>query len=362
MNPQKKFQYDIQHAHDHFFRESMQDIDICKELTSLTLPCQLNAELDFEMFEIVKDVFINESLKEFRSDILYRTKLKKMDQWVYLLFEHKSTPDKKTHLQLLRYMVEIWDHYKKQYGSFGLLPVVIPIIIYHGKKRFNFINSLEPLYAIIEEIREFIPDFRKCFLNLAVTKPELIEDSPDHYRGRGKLKMLLLALKYSRTSEVLRVLPQIISISEKVQNGEYDYLEVVLLYLGSVIDERLDDQFWRIIAREHSGGEKYMGTIADKLRRKERLEKERIEKELRKEIEQKEIEIEEKESVIEQKESVIEQKDTVITQKSAELESKDEQLRQIIQLMLKKGIDPRLIRKFGGLSNEKVEKIIREVK
>lgn len=259
-------------------------------------------------------------------------------------------------------MVEIWDHYKKQYGSFGLLPVVIPIIIYHGKKRFNFINSLEPLYAIIEEIREFIPDFKKCFLNLAVTKPELIEDSPDHYRGRGKLKMLLLALKYSRTSEVLRVLPQIIRISEKVQNGEYDYLEVVLLYLGSVIDERLDDQFWRIIAREHSGGEKYMGTIADKLRRKERLEKERIEKELRKEIEQKEIEIEEKESVIEQKESVIEQKDTVITQKTAELESKDEQLRQIIQLMLKKGIDPRLIRKFGGLSNEKVEKIIREVK
>lgn len=82
MNPQKKFQYVIQHAHDHFFRESMQDIEICKELTSLTLPCQLNAELDFEMFEIVKDVFINESLKEFRSDILYSTKLKKMDQWV----------------------------------------------------------------------------------------------------------------------------------------------------------------------------------------------------------------------------------------------------------------------------------------
>ena len=95
----------------------------------------------------------------------------------------------------------------------------------------------------------------------------------------GKLKIFLMALKYSRSPEVLSVLRQIIRIAEKikgVQRWEYDYLDVVLLYTGSVIDETLYEQYCRIIAQEHSGGEKYMGTIADKLRREEREKAERI--------------------------------------------------------------------------------------
>lgn len=77
-----------------------------------------------------------------------------------------------------------------------------------------------------------------------------------------KLKMLLLALKYCRSPEVLSVLRKIIRISEEAQRirkWEYDYLEIVLLCLGTMVDESMDNQFRRIIADEHSGGEKYMG-------------------------------------------------------------------------------------------------------
>ncbi|HON09982.1 MAG TPA: hypothetical protein PLE24_03880 [Chitinispirillaceae bacterium] len=74
--------------------------------------------------------------------------------------------------------------------------------------------------------------------------------------------MLLLALKYCRSPEVLSVLRKIIRISEEAQRirkWEYDYLEIVLLCLGTMVDESMDNQFRRIIADEHSGGEKYMG-------------------------------------------------------------------------------------------------------
>jgi predicted transposase YdaD len=55
------------------------------------------------------------------------------DQWVYLLFEHKSTPDKKIHKKLFRYIIEIWAlHEKQQDETFNRLPVVIPIIVYNG--------------------------------------------------------------------------------------------------------------------------------------------------------------------------------------------------------------------------------------
>ncbi|HON09981.1 MAG TPA: hypothetical protein PLE24_03875 [Chitinispirillaceae bacterium] len=49
-------------------------------------------------------------------------------------------------------------------------------IVYNGKPSFDFINSIEPLFAIIEETREFVPDFRKIVLDLTVFEPETIEE------------------------------------------------------------------------------------------------------------------------------------------------------------------------------------------
>ena len=372
----------IQNAHDHLFRESMQDIEIARKIAFLTLPSSIGHSINWTMLDIVKGDWIDEKLKEHRSDVLYRARLLKTDQWLYLLFEHKSAPDKKIHKKLLRYMVEIWDQHEKQDEFFKHLPVVIPIIIYHGKAPCNFDNSIKPLFAIIEEIEEFVPDFRKCILDLSLFELENIEDS--------KLKMLLLALKYSRRPDVLRVLPQIIRISEKVQNNlnHYDYLKVVLTYLGSLINRSAIDEFWKIIVKEHIGGEAYMETIADALREEERLKRKKIEKEiivLRKEIEQKSTELEQKSTELEQKSTELEQKSTELEQKSTELEQKSTELEQrrteleqksadleqkdneikqkeelmyqIIQRMLKKEIDLQSIREITGLSIEKIVQI-----
>ncbi len=351
----------IQNAHDHLFRESMQDIEIARKIAFLTLPSSIGHSINWTMLDIVKGDWIDEKLKEHRSDVLYRARLLKTDQWLYLLFEHKSAPDKKIHKKLLRYMVEIWDQHEKQDEFFKHLPVVIPIIIYHGKAPCNFDNSIKPLFAIIEEIEEFVPDFRKCILDLSLFELENIEDS--------KLKMLLLALKYSRRPDVLRVLPQIIRISEKVQNNlnDYDYLKVVLTYLGSLINRSAIDEFWKIIVKEHIGGEAYMETIADALREEERLKRKKIEKEiivLRKEIEQKSTELEQKSTELEQKSTELEQRRTELEQKSADLEQKDNEIKQkeelmyqIIQRMLKKEIDLQSIREITGLSIEKIVQI-----
>ena len=142
----------------------------------------------------------------------------------------------------------------------------------------------------------------------------------------------------------MSVLRKIIRISEEAQRirkWEYDYLEIVLLCLGTMVDESMDNQFRRIIADEHSGGEKYMGTIADKLNRQERLKREKIEEELRK----KDIELE--------------RKDTQLDKKEAELEKKDKQLYLIIQKMSEKGLDLQLIGEITGLNTEKIGRILR---
>ncbi|HON12350.1 MAG TPA: Rpn family recombination-promoting nuclease/putative transposase, partial [Chitinispirillaceae bacterium] len=87
----------IQHAHDRLFRESMQDIDIARKLSFSALPSKVKNRIDWETLEIVKESWVDENLREHRSDVIYRAKILGNDQWVYLLFEHKSTPDKKIH-------------------------------------------------------------------------------------------------------------------------------------------------------------------------------------------------------------------------------------------------------------------------
>jgi hypothetical protein len=47
-------------------------------------------------FEIIKDDWVDETLKESRADIRYRTKLLNQNEWINFLFEHKSIRDKKT--------------------------------------------------------------------------------------------------------------------------------------------------------------------------------------------------------------------------------------------------------------------------
>lgn len=75
-----------------------------------------------------------------------------------------------------------------------------------------------------------------------------------------------------------------------------------------------------------------------------------MERELRKEIEKKKAELRNRDSELEKEKVELEKKET-------ELEKKDEQLHQIIQLMLKKGIDPQSIRKIRSLSDEGLSRL-----
>lgn len=334
----------IQSVHDHFFRESMQYIEIGYGIAKIALSLSILNCIDWDTLEIAKGDWIDKKLKEHRSDVLYHAKLLGNGQVVNFLFEHKSNADKRTHKKLLRYILESWDLQEQQEPSIELLPVVISIIVYHGNSPWKIANSIKPLIAIIKEAEDFVPDFRTIVLDLSILDPDRIADS--------RLKMFLLAIKYSRTSDVLRVLSQIIQISEKINDSgsDDDYLKVVLVYLGSVIKGGAREKFWRIIAQVHRGGEVYMETIADVLRKEERLKRKKIERELLEKIAHKNIEIE-------QKDKEIKKKSTEISQKDTEIKDKEKTLCEIVSNMLKKNMNIQLIQEITGLSKERIEKI-----
>ena len=132
----------------------MQDIDIARQLSFLTLPSKAQNLINWDTLEIVKEVWLDEKLKEHRSDVVYRTKTLN-DQWVYLLFEHKSSPDRRIHFQLLRYILDIFDQHEIQNGIGKHLPLVIPIVVCHCNGPCKFDNSLIADIAILGNKRGY---------------------------------------------------------------------------------------------------------------------------------------------------------------------------------------------------------------
>lgn len=115
--------------------------------------------MDTEQLEITKDSFIEEDLKKYFSDILYRVKIKGESSFIYTLFEHKSSPDELTAFQLLQYMVQIWRQYNNQHPKLPL-PIILPLVVYHGKRSWNIGTKFSDLMVKgAEKFNKFIPDF-----------------------------------------------------------------------------------------------------------------------------------------------------------------------------------------------------------
>ncbi len=97
--------------HDRYFQETFSHREIAESFLRNNLPHSLVQHLDFSTLTIVKDSFVDKDLQEHFSDILYSIRFRDSVLYIYLLFEHKSRPERFVSLQILRYMVKIWDQH-----------------------------------------------------------------------------------------------------------------------------------------------------------------------------------------------------------------------------------------------------------
>jgi predicted transposase YdaD len=69
----------------------------------------------------VEGSFIDEGTRRSQCDRLYRVQLRSGGEaFVYFLIEHKSAPDGRVALQLLRYLARIWERHQRRGGKRGV--------------------------------------------------------------------------------------------------------------------------------------------------------------------------------------------------------------------------------------------------
>ena len=112
--------------HDRIFKAIMSHVEYVIEILRQLLPPHLHEHLRPDRLTMMSSEFTRYGSRH--ADVIYRLQLDEAGLvYLYIIFEHKSYPDKGLHKQLLRYLLDVLDKYDPQ------LPVVV-VVWYHGAR------------------------------------------------------------------------------------------------------------------------------------------------------------------------------------------------------------------------------------
>lgn len=140
---------------------------------------------------MVEGTFIDQELRAHLTDRLYRMKtVTGRAALLYVLIEHKSSPEPRIGWQLLRYQVEIWKQWERENPDWQLLPAIVPLVFYHGEETWRIPEEFPALVDAEEEWRPWLLDFRFMVVDLGKIEDRLLSRHP-------RLRAWLLAAKYA---------------------------------------------------------------------------------------------------------------------------------------------------------------------
>lgn len=262
--------------HDKFFKATFSNLEVTADFLENYLPEPILKMVELENLEIQKDSFIDEKLKVFSSDMLFKTTINQREGYIYFLFEHKSYPDRMVALQLFIYMARIWDQ-KVNKENDTHIPVVIPMVIYHGSSKWRVGPMLSDLildYDILpEEIRKMTPDFRYLIYDLS-------QFSDEEIKGKVQLTIALSIYRDMSRKSGLEFLETILNAAIALRDLEegkkgIEYFKICMNYIikaGSGISlDQLDIVIKELESTYKEGSEVTM-TLAEALREEGRNE------------------------------------------------------------------------------------------
>ncbi|WP_037408556.1 MULTISPECIES: Rpn family recombination-promoting nuclease/putative transposase [unclassified Serratia] len=117
--------------HDAVFKKFLTHPDTARDFLELHLPSVLLQACDLSTLKLEPGSFIERDLRAYYSDVLYSLQTDKGDGYAYVLIEHQSSHDKHMAFRLIRYAIAAMQRHLETKND--QLPLVIPILFYHGQ-------------------------------------------------------------------------------------------------------------------------------------------------------------------------------------------------------------------------------------
>ena len=226
-------------AHDTLFKFCFSDAVRAAEEFRAILPPNLVRKIDWAALERIDGSFVDETLTQLHSDLLFSTKINGSPGLIYLLFEHQSHAEPLMPYRMLRYVDRaLWSHVSANRNALPL-PAVIPILLHHSESGWTNATSMHQLFdeslVADEAIARLLPQ-----LHLVVDDLSHLSDAELRVRAMGQVtKMMLWLLRDARNPTKFRVsLERWIGIFAEVSGAPcgMDALRVAYTYIAEVAD------------------------------------------------------------------------------------------------------------------------------
>ena len=145
----------IKNPFDALFKRAMENLDMAKDVLTSIIPENFLSKIDFTVFELCPQSYIDNHLIFKHVDLLYRTKIQEQPGYLYLLTEAQKEPDPDLPFRLMQYILRIIDHHRKQFKT-KAFPIVYPIIYYLGEKPYCYSTDFFDGFADNKELAKSI--------------------------------------------------------------------------------------------------------------------------------------------------------------------------------------------------------------
>lgn len=249
---------DLSNPHDKFFKEALSYPEVARDFLAQQLPSDVLTHIDLNTLELQKDTFVDPELAEHFSDMLYRVQTREDTAvYLYLLLEHKSYPDPFIALQLLRYLVRIWEQDLREKQP--QLRQVLPLVVYHGSKKWRVSTNFAGLFTGNEALRPYWPHFDYLLYDLS-------RYSDAEIRGAALTKITQLLLRHIFDPSLVDELPNIFQLFRELSHQEtaLQFLETALRYLSAASEQVSQEDLAYALetALTDEKGESLMTTLA----------------------------------------------------------------------------------------------------
>ena len=313
MSDQYEKYYVVNHQHDKIFRTVLDRKSDAIVLINKTL----NTQLEVQDIEKYNSSFINKVFQNREADIVYKIK----DRSIFILIEHQTKVDYLMPYRILEYEVAIMESaidLDKIKNKESKIPLVIPIVLYTGNKKWNAKKYLEENQEKIEGIENGLGNYNLIDIN-ELTEKELLEDN-------SFISKMMLIEKSKNTENIVEILEKIVKITKEEDK------ETLRRIISIILEEKIGITKAKELIEKMEGDEGNMLAVVDMIRRENQMY----------------IEIGKKEGKIEGKKEG--KKEGV---KQGELKEKI----KIVTNMLKEKFNIETIQKITGINKEEIEKI-----
>jgi predicted transposase/invertase (TIGR01784 family) len=226
--------------HDALFKAVLGQPEHARGALRAVVPPAIAETLDWPTLAPCAGTFIDPALGERHTDVLFSAAWRGGGEaLVYLLFEHQSTSDSRMAFRLLRYLVRIWERWLADHPRADMLPVVIPVVLYHDAKPWSVPVTLDALFDIPDAVRAAVTPHLIRFTYLV---DDLSEIPDDQLRARAMSalgRLVLACFKHARTGadipEILGAWPDVVREVIRAPHG-LEALALVMRYILLVND------------------------------------------------------------------------------------------------------------------------------